>query len=176
MNERISYEGIGGLYEVNPVQLDAAIADWGSLDIEALRDKINDYDPDMREYTEQYASKSALLVLAAYLWHCWDCGAVRWGPHCTDTAAKKVETQPVNAVDYVPSDAVQLLVYMIMEAQPRESSAWVDASEKRFRDGHRHGLAQALRALISLESKITDAETLDELCSEMITDAMIAKS
>lgn len=87
-----------------------------------------------------------------------------------------VMMQPMNPVDYVPSDAVRLIMFMYVESRPRESSSWVNREEKRFRNGVTHGYATALRALVSLESKITDSDDLDGLCADLIDDFMTSQA
>jgi len=88
--------------------------------------------------------------------------------HPGDHEGAAIMTQPMNPADYVPSDAVRLIMFMYVESRPRESSSWVNQAEKRFRDGVRHGYAATLRALVGLETKITDPDDLDELCADLI--------
>lgn len=72
--------------------------------------------------------------------------------------------------DYRASKQVRLVVEMI-QAQ-RVPHAGVGESERRFQDGTRHGLNITLRALVELETNITDPEDLDGLCADLIEDAM----
>lgn len=80
--------------------------------------------------------------------------------------------QPINPVDYVPSEQAQRLIEMILDHRYQEHSSWTDTNERRFLDGNRHGLNLAFRALVELETKITDPDDLDGLCADLIQDTI----
>lgn len=77
--------------------------------------------------------------------------------------------QPMNPCDYVPSSQVRLVMQMSVEAR----HAWRGGGSNPFDVGTRHGLNQVFRALVELETKITDPDDLDGLCSDLITEYKI---
>ena len=81
----------------------------------------------------------------------------------------------INPQDYVPSAQVQQLIGMIIDT-PRTQPAFMDHGERRFNDGTRHGLNLAYRALVVRETEIDDPDVLDELCGDMIAEAMINRA
>lgn len=87
------------------------------------------------------------------------------------TYAQMVSKPPVNPAKYRPSEQVKLIITMIVESRPTETSSWYNADHRRFNDGHRHGLNVVFRALVELETRITDSDDLDRLCGDMIEDA-----
>lgn len=85
-------------------------------------------------------------------------------------------TLPINPADYQPSAAVNLLIEKVINSRPRESSSWINAAEKIFNDGTRHGYAMALRGLVELETGIGDPNDLDGLCADLISDAEVNRA
>ena len=75
--------------------------------------------------------------------------------------------------EYVPSKQVDLLIKMVIDYRYRDAIIWNDNAERRFHGGVRHGLNLAFRNMVELETGLTDSDELDELCSDLLTDAII---
>lgn len=79
---------------------------------------------------------------------------------------------PVNPAEYRPSRQVRHVIGIIAETiRGDRSSPWTPETEIRFNDGVRHGQAIMLRALVELETRITDSDTLDQLIGDMMEEA-----
>lgn len=89
----------------------------------------------------------------------------------TQTAPKP----PVDPAKYRPSEQVRHVIAIIAETRftsPGLSWSWsIDESKERFNTGLRHGQAIILRALVELETRITDSDTLDQLIGDMMEEA-----
>lgn len=82
---------------------------------------------------------------------------------------------PVKPSDYCPSRQVGHIVEMINEMGPGISSPWDSERDHGQRIGYRHGQAVILRALVELETGITDSDLIDEICADLINDSLINK-
>lgn len=80
--------------------------------------------------------------------------------------------QPMNPVDYVVSPQVGVLINMIIDSRPRSIDNWDSPDDRRFNDGYRHGMNIIYRALVELETGITDPDDLDRLCADLINDVL----
>jgi hypothetical protein len=89
-----------------------------------------------------------------------------------------IMTQPMNPADYVASQAVHLVIGMIIESRIRDTGiTWITVGERQLREqqfhnGTRWQLDVVLRALVEQETNITDPDDLDELCADLI-DAVL---
>lgn len=77
----------------------------------------------------------------------------------------------IDASKYRPSKQVRTLVTMINEHRYNSDTLSEDSGERRFHMGTRHGLNLAFRALVELETGITEPDDLDGLCDDLIEDA-----
>lgn len=78
--------------------------------------------------------------------------------------------------DYTPSMQVQQLISMVIDYRYDPSMISESAGQRRFEQGTRYGLNLAFRALVIRETEITDPDDLDELCADLIQDAMDNRS
>lgn len=86
---------------------------------------------------------------------------------------RKAPKPPVDPADYTPSVQVRHVIAIIAETRfTSPGLSWsIDEGEQRQQTGYRHGQAVILRALVELETRITDSDTLDQLIGDMMEEA-----
>lgn len=76
----------------------------------------------------------------------------------------------INPVHYRPSKQAQMMITLINDHRYNSDTLSRDSGERRFHMGTRHGLNLAFRALVELETGITDPDDLDGLCGDLLQD------